>query len=162
MDKIFVTVGTHPQQFDRLLKEIDRLAKAEVLNGEIFAQTGYSSFEPKNFGFQKFLGLEEFEKMLSEADMVITHAGEGNIGACIKLGKKMVVVPRRKEFNEHTNDHQLELAEVVGQKKLGLVAWNPEELNLRLRELKNFRPQKVVSGRIPKILDDYVKRELRW
>ncbi|HEM4221640.1 TPA: multidrug MFS transporter, partial [Streptococcus suis] len=37
---IFVTVGTHEQQFNRLIKEIDLLKKNGSITDEIFIQTG--------------------------------------------------------------------------------------------------------------------------
>ena len=44
---IFVTVGTHEQQFDRLIKEVDRLKKENLIQDEVFIQTGYSNYIPK-------------------------------------------------------------------------------------------------------------------
>lgn len=159
---VFVSVGTHPQQFDRLLKEVDRLAGEKKIVGRVFAQTGHSTYEPKNFGHKKFLALQEFEDTLKKAYVFITHAGEGNVGLAKNLGKKFVCIPRRKEFGEHTNDHQLELAEVVEEKVMGLVAWQDKELEEKLVQLQEFVPARVERGRINKILEDYVKKEFAW
>lgn len=38
---IFVTVGTHEQQFDRLVRAIDELRADEMINEPVFVQTGY-------------------------------------------------------------------------------------------------------------------------
>ncbi len=160
--KYFVTLGTHPQQFNRLLEEIDRLFAQKKITGEAFAQTGHSDYVPKNYKWQKFMGLEEFEKKARRADIVITHAGEGNVGLCKNLGKKMIVAPRRREFGEHTNDHQLELAQVVEGKSLGLVAWNPSELGEKIAQVETFAPAKIPKGKIPQILGKFVKEELGW
>ena len=132
MGLVFVTLGTHPQQFDRLLKEVDMLVEQKKITGKVFCQIGHSSYKPKKCKFAKFLTLDEFNKKLSQANIVITHAGEGNIGLAKNLEKKMIVIPRRKEFDEHTNNHQLELADVVEQKKLGLVAWDVKEIGEKL------------------------------
>ncbi|HLC92839.1 MAG TPA: PssE/Cps14G family polysaccharide biosynthesis glycosyltransferase [archaeon] len=158
-ESIFVSVGTHPQQFDRLLRGIDALAENGKINGEIFAQTGYSEYSPKNYKFKKFLSLEEFGEKLARCSIFITHAGEGNIGQAKNLGKKFIAVPRSREFGEHTNNHQLELAQVVEIKKLGLVAWDMDELAKKLSEIGKFAPAKVASGRIPQILDDFIRKE---
>ncbi len=153
--KIFVTVGTHPQQFDSLLSEVDRLAGGKKIAGKIFAQTGHSAYEPKNFAWKHFLTLDEFRENLLKADVVITHAGEGTVGECKNLGKKMIAVPRRKERSEHTNDHQLELAEVVEMKKMGLVAWQPRNLEEKISALASFKPALVERGRIPELLEEF-------
>ena len=51
----FITVGSQKFQFDRLLKEIDRLIEEKQLNSEeVFAQIGYSTYEPCHYSYQKF------------------------------------------------------------------------------------------------------------
>ena len=40
---IFVTVGTHEQSFERLVKEMDRLVETGVITEEVFIQTGISA-----------------------------------------------------------------------------------------------------------------------
>ncbi|MCR4368733.1 MAG: beta(1,3)galactosyltransferase EpsH [archaeon] len=159
MADYFVTVGTHPQQFDRLLAELDRLVESKKIKGSVFAQIGHSNYEPKNFPSKRFLALNEFEGQIAKAKVIITHAGEGNIGLAKNMGKKMVVVPRMKAFGEHTNDHQLELAEIVEKKSLGLVAWNPEEVGGKILALKSFSAASVPRGNIGNILEGFVKRE---
>ena len=159
--RVFVSVGTHPQQFDRLLRHIDFLVSGGKLKGRVFAQIGHGSYAPKKYESRGFLTLDEFEAAISKCKIFITHAGEGNIGQAKNLGKKMVVVPRRKEFGEHTNDHQLELAEVVEGKKLGLVAWNIDELAEKLAELGGFRPASVPKGNIENIVEGFLQKEFR-
>ena len=38
---IFVTVGTHEQQFNRLIKEVDRLKGEGLIQDEVIIQTGF-------------------------------------------------------------------------------------------------------------------------
>lgn len=42
---IFVTIGTHPGQFDRLIKKIDEIAPQ--IDEEIIIQTGFTNYVPK-------------------------------------------------------------------------------------------------------------------
>ena len=158
---VFVSVGTHPQQFDRLLAGIDWLVEKGKIKENVFAQTGYSAYAPKKYEAKKFIGLAEFEKMVRGCSLFITHAGEGNIGLAKNLGKKFICVPRRKEFGEHTNDHQLELAKVVDEKKLGLVAWSTTDLEAKIEELGGFMPADVPRGRINQILENYFSKGLQ-
>jgi len=157
--KTFITVGTHPQQFNRLLQKIDQLIAIKKINGKVVCQSGYSNYKPKNFQVTPFFGLEEFEKKIKEADLIITHSGEGNIGLCKNLNKKMIVVPRKKEFEEHTNNHQLELAKVVEEEKIGLVIWKINELEEKLKLIENFTPAKIEKGKITQLLEEFVKKE---
>ena len=43
---IFVTVGTHEQPFDRLLKCIDEMVEERKIKEEVIIQKGYSDYEP--------------------------------------------------------------------------------------------------------------------
>ena len=157
--KTFITIGTHPQQFNRLLQKIDELITVKKISSEVVCQSGYSTYKTKNFEVTPFFGLEEFEKKIKEADLIITHAGEGNIGLCKNLNKKMIVMPRRKEFEEHANNHQLELATIVEGKKIGLVVWKINELEEKLKLIENFIPAKIEKGKINQLLEEFVKKE---
>ncbi len=116
---IFITLGSQKFQFNRLLKAIDELVETGEIQDEVFAQTGYSDYEPKNYQFKQFLGREEFVTVTGKADIVITHGGTGAIIGAVKKGKKVIAVPRRAKNGEHVDDHQLQL---VGQfKELNLI-----------------------------------------
>ena len=45
----FVTLGTQNFPFDRLLELVDRLIGDGILHGEVFAQSGCSTYAPKHF-----------------------------------------------------------------------------------------------------------------
>ncbi|MBT9009056.1 beta(1,3)galactosyltransferase EpsH [Lactobacillus delbrueckii subsp. bulgaricus] len=106
---IFITLGSQKFQFDRLLKEIDKLVVAKKLNDEIFAQVGYSTYKPKHYQYKAFLDREEFAKWEGKADIVITHGGTGAIIGAVKKGKKVIAVPRLARYGEHVDDHQTQL-----------------------------------------------------
>lgn len=106
---IFVTVGSQKFQFNRLLKEIDKLVEEKKINEEVFAQIGYSDYEPKNYRYKKFLDRDEFSNIMNKCDKVITHGGTGAIISAVKKGKKVIAVPRLKEFEEHVDNHQLQI-----------------------------------------------------
>lgn len=108
---IFVTLGSQKFQFNRLLKEIDRLVEAGGITDEVFAQIGYSDYIPKNYQYKEFLSREEFIEHEGKADIVITHGGTGAIIGAVKKGKKVIAVPRLAKYGEHVDDHQLQLIE---------------------------------------------------
>ena len=41
---IFVTVGTHEQSFDRLIKKVDELKRDNIIRDDIIMQTGFSTY----------------------------------------------------------------------------------------------------------------------
>lgn len=159
---ILIAVGTHPQQFDRLLKECDRLA-LKFRNAEFFAQTGFSGFEPENFRHKKMMGLKEFDSLMEKADIVISHGGEGIIGQALQLGKKLIMVPRMAKFGEHTNDHQLELVEAVAKEKKIPAILEIRDLEKELsKALKAGKNSKAMEKtRIIKILEGFVEKNFK-
>ena len=44
---IFVTVGTHEQPFNRLVKKVDDLKKNGIIQEDVIIQTGFSTYEPQ-------------------------------------------------------------------------------------------------------------------
>lgn len=109
---IFITLGSQKFQFNRLLKAMDQLVEQGKIIEEVFAQTGYSDYKPKNYAFKPFLDRDEFAKITERADIVVTHGGTGAIIGAVKKGKKVIAVPRLAKYGEHVDDHQLQL---VGQ-----------------------------------------------
>lgn len=106
---IFITLGSQKFQFNRLLKAVDKLIEKGVVIDEVFAQSGYSDYEPKHYQYRKFLDRDEFTEMEAKADIVITHGGTGAIIGAVKKGKKVIAVPRLAKYGEHVDDHQFQL-----------------------------------------------------
>lgn len=107
---IFVTVGTHEQPFNRLIKEVDRLKKEGIITDEVFIQTGFSTYEPQYCDWKNIISYSEMEDYMNRADIIITHGGPATFMGAIAKGKKPIVVPRQEKFGEHVNDHQLDFA----------------------------------------------------
>ena len=110
---IFVTVGTHEQQFNRLLEEIDKLKEEGTIPEDVFIQTGFSTYEPKYCEWSKLISYKEMNNKIQEARIVITHGGPASFIAPLSMGKVPIVVPRQKDFNEHVNNHQVEFVKQV-------------------------------------------------
>lgn len=116
---IFITVGSQKFQFDRLLKEVDRLIETGKMNGsEIVAQTGYCTYVPKYFHYEPFMSKDDFLTHINNSEIVITHGGTGSIINSVKLGKKVIGVPRQEAFGEHVDNHQFEIIEEFENTKL--------------------------------------------
>lgn len=110
---IFVTVGTHEQPFNRLVKCVDDLKKDGTIIEEVIIQTGYSTYEPKYCKWQKLFPYQEMLQLVGKARIVITHGGPSSFIMPLQIGKTPIVVPRRHEFNEHVNNHQVSFAQAV-------------------------------------------------
>lgn len=118
---IFVTVGTHEQQFNRLIEEIDKLKEEEIITSDVFIQVGFSDYRPRFCEWKQFLSYDEMNSLMKKSDTIITHGGPATFMNVIANGKKPVVVPRRKKFGEHVNDHQLDFCKRIVQEGYDLV-----------------------------------------
>ncbi|WP_276923109.1 glycosyltransferase [Faecalibaculum rodentium] len=113
---IFVTVGTHEQPFNRLVKTVDELIKDGVITEHVIMQTGFSTYEPKYCQWIKLIPYQQMIKNVEAARIVITHGGPASFIMPLQIGKTPIVVPRQHRFNEHVNDHQVEFARNVAER----------------------------------------------
>lgn len=150
---IFITLGSQKFQFNRLLKAVDESLEGE----EIFAQIGYSDYKPRNYKYKEFLDRDEFEDMMSKADIVITHGGTGAIIEAVKKGTKVIAVPRLKKYGEHVDDHQIQL---IGQFKNLELIYACEDMDLKkaLRIVRSTEYKKYHSNteRIIRSLEEFI------
>lgn len=115
---VFVTVGTQNFNFTRLLNAVEEAVKKDVIREKVIAQIGHNKFDSEYFTCIPFLKKEEFNKHISRARFVISHGGTGSLISALKLEKKIIVAPRLARYDEHIDDHQLEIIEVFTRQNL--------------------------------------------
>ena len=113
---IFVTVGTHEQPFNRLIKAVDELKRDGIITEDVIMQTGFSTYEPKYCKWSKLIPYQDMVKNVENAHIVITHGGPASFIMPLQIGKTPIVVPRQYKFGEHVNDHQVEFARNVAER----------------------------------------------
>ena len=143
---ILVTVGSQKFQFNRLLEKIDELIDKKIITDKVFAQIGVSDYKPKNYEYVDFMTQDEFNKRLSEADTIITHAGTGVIINAVKKEKKVIAIPRLAKYGEHVDDHQIQLIKQFEELNFIEPCYEIEELANKLKEIKNKKYNKYVSN----------------
>lgn len=111
---ILVMVGMHTQPFDRLVCAADALAS--VVEERVIIQRGASRHVPRFAQYVDTVDEAQIRNWLVEARVVISHAGAGSILSALQAGKPLVLAPRTARFDEHFDDHQLELAEVLSER----------------------------------------------
>ena len=138
---IFVTVGTHEQPFNRLIRYIDKMKEKGLIREEVIIQTGYSTYEPRYCRFSKLFPYSEMCRFVKEARIVITHGGPSSFIMPLQEGKIPIVVPRQKRYGEHVNNHQLEFCRAIEERSGNIIV--VEEV----RELKRaiLRYDKIVA-----------------
>lgn len=161
---IFVTVGTHEQPFNRLIKKIDQLVEEKIIDEEVIIQEGYSTYIPKNCKNYKLIGYEEMQKNIENARIIITHGGPASFMAPLAIKKIPIVVPRQKKFNEHVNDHQVEFVKQVEKRFNNIIPiYNIEDLKDKIinyeKIIKNMKGnRKSNNDRFCEELDKELKK----
>ncbi|MEN3052319.1 MAG: PssE/Cps14G family polysaccharide biosynthesis glycosyltransferase [Candidatus Methanosuratincola petrocarbonis] len=135
---IFVTVGTSSWDFSRLLIEMD--AMAPELDEEIIMQIGYSVYIPSNTKYFRVASSSKINSLYSNSRLVISHAGIGCILSALKFKKPLIIVPRRKAFNEHFDDHQVEIAQALQTHQRITVVWDIGALKSAVLNQINLQP----------------------
>ncbi len=139
---IFVTVGTHEQQFDRLIRAVDELKREGKIEDDIVVQTGYSTYLPEYCQWEKMFPYKKMQELVSKAGIVITHGGPSSFIMPLQIGKVPIVVPRKKEFGEHVNDHQEEFVRMVSERHGNIIpVYDINKLGDAIRNYDN-----IVSG----------------
>ncbi|MCD8117254.1 MAG: multidrug MFS transporter [Oscillospiraceae bacterium] len=132
---IFVTVGTHEQQFNRLVQCVDELREKQVITEDVVIQTGFSTYEPRFCTWSKIFPYQQMVKYIEEASIVITHGGPSSFIMPLQIGKIPIVVPRQKKFGEHVNDHQLDFCRQVAERQGNIIV---------VEEIENL--SRVITG----------------
>ena len=143
---VFLTLGSQKFQFNRLLKAMDDFISNSVINTEVFAQIGYSDYMPQHYSYEAFLDRESFAQWEEKADIVLTHGGTGAIIGAVKKGKKVIAIPRLKQYGEHVDDHQLQIIDQF--KELGFIipCYDVSQLPECFAAAQNFRVKEYISN----------------
>jgi UDP-N-acetylglucosamine transferase subunit ALG13 len=139
---IFVTLGTHERPFYRLVKEIEKLIQGKKIREKVVIQLGFTDYFVKGAECYNFMPEEKFQKYLKNCSVLITHGGLGSIMRGINARKVVIAVPRRKKFNEHTDDHQLQIVKEARKRGSVLVVYNIKNLFKAIEKAKKLKAKK--------------------
>lgn len=107
---------------------------AGQIDEEVIMQIGHTTYKPVNAEYFSFLeSFEEILRLNREARVVVSHAGAGSIVTALKEKTPVIVVPRLKKYDEHMNDHQLEIAKAMSENKNVTVIYDVEVLESSLK-----------------------------
>lgn len=146
----FVSVGNATQPFPRLLDAVCDLA--QHLPQPVFVQYGAAEhFACSACSGAGFLDMDAFADCVAGSGLLILHAGAGSVIHAVRAGKVPVVVPRRAQFGEHVDDHQVEFARELARMGKIVVCEDTEHLASAVNE---------ALGRQQSGLDDAVEPAL--
>ena len=155
---ILVTLGTQDKDFRRLLEAIDKEIEKKTITDEVVVQAGFTKYESKNMKIFDLIPSDQFDELINKCDLLITHGGVGSILAGVTRNKKVIAAPRLAKYNEHVNDHQLQIIDNLTKHKyiLGLKDFN--QLGKVIEKSKKFTPKKFVSNtnNFINMIEDYI------
>jgi UDP-N-acetylglucosamine transferase subunit ALG13 len=95
--------------FERMVRAVDEWAKDNPQE-EVFLQIGDTRYEPQHAPFARIIPITEYRSRLRECDLFVAHCGMGAILQALEERKQLLMLPRIREWGEHTTDHQLHTA----------------------------------------------------
>lgn len=158
---VFVTVGTQPNGFLRCLLQVEKLVESGVICEEVVAQTGHTEFSSERISCIPFLSEKEFVRHISEASIVITHAGSGAVFNAIKAGKTVIAIARLHELHEMADNHQRELLRKLSEE--GYILDGTDSLEEAWGCLADFTPKEAdfscdIVERLDSVISLFIKR----
>ena len=143
---IFVTLGTQDKPFNRLLEAVQKQIDNKKIKGKVIVQAGCTKFESKDMEIFDLIPMEDFEKNISESDILITHGGVGSIVDALKRGKVVIAAARLEKYGEHVNDHQLQIIKNFSEAGYIIALNDFDKLDEALKLAKKFKPNKYKSN----------------
>lgn len=141
--RVFVTLGTiRGYRFDSI---IDAFLATGLASADTVWQLGDTPRSDALPGsVYDYIPPDEFSRHAAEADVVITHAGVGTLVDLLGMGIYPIQAIRRASRNEHVDDHQQEIAELVRANGIGLAVDGPDLTAEIIREAASRR---IVDGK---------------
>lgn len=157
---ILVLLGTQDKPFKRLLDTIQKQIDKGNIKDEVVVQAGCTKYDSKDMKIFGLITVGEFKKLVIDADIIITHGGVGSIMEGIKNNKKILAAPRLKKYNEHINDHQLQIVDTFTDMGYILPLKDFNKLDKMLIKIEKFKPKKFESNtnNMINLLDDYIDK----
>jgi UDP-N-acetylglucosamine transferase subunit ALG13 len=124
---IFVTVGSM-MAFDRLILSMDKWALTHA-DSEVLAQIGGGTYRPSHMRWTRMLPPSKFQEAVSNAAVLVAHAGMGSYFVAAQMRKPIVMLPRLAVNREHTTDHQLHTIKWLRDKPGVYAAMSDDELD---------------------------------
>lgn len=130
---IFIVVSTG--HFDPLIEACNQLAHQYEFVGQI----GMSLVTPKFPHFRTAPPLE-IEKKMSEAELVISHAGTGMLSMLYRLKKPTIICPKQIRYGE-SNDGQVELGKKWAELGMGILCMDVNDIGAAIEQSYRTRFQ---------------------
>lgn len=126
-----MTLGTmRDYPFRRAIEAVVRiLPEISDAQTQVLWQVGGTPVDDLGIEAEEFVPAERLKAAISQADLVIAHAG---IGSCLQIldsGRAPILLARSRHHGEHVDDHQRMIAAELDRRGLA-VTRDPERLSV--------------------------------
>jgi len=129
---IFVTVSTG--HFDPLIEECDRLYQRDPNNFPFYGQIGSGFYSP-TFPHQRTMSPDDLDKLMDQAELVVSHGGTGMLSRLYRLKKRTLVIPKQIRYGE-SNDGQVELARKWADLGMAVLCMDVKDVETKIQECR--------------------------
>lgn len=159
---ILVTLGTQDKSFKRLLDAVQMQINKGNIKDRVVVQAGYTKFVSKDMEIFDLIGTDQFNALISECEILITHGGVGSIISGLNNHKVVIAAARLKKYEEHDNDHQLQIIEQMTKDGYILKLSNFNKLDEVLKKAKTFKPKEYISNtdHMIKLIDNFINKKV--
>jgi UDP-N-acetylglucosamine--N-acetylmuramyl-(pentapeptide) pyrophosphoryl-undecaprenol N-acetylglucosamine transferase len=119
LGKVTVTVGSSTTfGFRRMIQALSKVIPEGI---EVLWQSGCTDVAGLGIRGISSLSPSDLAESLAAADVVVAHAGVGTALTALSAGRLPVLIPRLRNYGEHVDDHQQQVASDLAQRGLAIV-----------------------------------------
>lgn len=148
MHMIFVSTGTFPIPFSRLIETVINYYQDKP-NYQVVIQSGVMPIKssPKHITTKSYFSYKETLRLYKKAELNISAAGEATALLLLKHSKNIpILFPRLKRYSEHVDDIQLQTCKYLRSNKLAETAITTNQLTKKISEtVKPNQAEKILT-----------------
>ena len=139
---IFASFGNSPQDFSRVAKVLDQIAKDS--SELVYVQKVNTNYEFQYAKSVLFIPQNELVEAMKNADVVVLQGGWGSISEALYLHKRIVSVPRR--CPEEVRHDQSELVKKLEQLGCVIGVYDEKDLPAKIELARTFEFKELKRG----------------
>ena len=89
-------------------------------DADVLWQTGATDVAGLPIAAHATVPADDLASAVSSADVVVAHSGTGSAITAMDAGKCAVLLPRRRTYREHVDDHQTQIADELDRRGLAI------------------------------------------
>lgn len=153
---VLVVFGNVPIPFQRMADAVSSLCKRSSKRWVV--QRGHTIHDFPEAEVFDFVSADKLKRLMEESTLIVSHGGYGTISEAVKLGKKVIAVPRHQGEHNHS---QRELVEALERGGHILAAYDVDDLGKKIEESVTFVLKPLPIGDAPRRINDFIALKIQ-